>query len=244
MSLGEQPPANSLRENVTEILKSVPLTICRCQKCTTIQLTETINPEFMFSNYVWVTGTSKGGARDYSKVFADRIISKLKKAEHLFAVEIASNDGTFLHRFKELGHRVLGVDPAKNLAEIAQKNGIPTRADFFSHDVAKKVVAEDGLADLVFARNVVPHVPDPNDVVAGMATCLHDHGVGAIEFHWMGKILEELHYDSIYHEHYFYHSLHSINELLVRHGLFLFDVAESPISGGSLVAFFSKLSGL
>ena len=240
IELGEQPPANSLREDVRDVIVSIPLTVCRCQKCTTIQLTETVDPKFMFSDYVWVTGTSKG-AREYSVVFADRIISKFKKKpEHLFAVEIASNDGTFLRRFQELGHRVLGVDPAKNLAEVAQKSGIPTTAEFFSSDVAKKVVLENGLADLVFARNVVPHVPDPNDVVAGMATCLHDHGVGAIEFHWIGKILAELHYDSIYHEHYFYHSLHSINELLLRHGLVLFDVAESPTSGGSLVAYFSK----
>ncbi|MDC3357236.1 class I SAM-dependent methyltransferase, partial [Pseudomonadales bacterium] len=106
--------------------------------------------------------------------------------------------------------------------------------------VAKKVTAENGHADIVIARNVIPHVPDPNDVVGGMAECLKENGVGAIEFHWIGKILSELHYDSIYHEHFFYHSLHSINELLLRHGLNLFDVAESPISGGSLVAFFSK----
>ena len=97
-----------------------------------------------------------------------------------------------------------------------------------------------GQADIVIARNVIPHVPDPNDVVAGIANCLKKSGVGAIEFHRVDKILSELHYDSIYHEHFFYHSLNSINKLLVRHGLNLFDVVESPISGGSLVAFFSK----
>ena len=239
LELGDQPPANSLRKKVSETLENVPLTICRCPKCTTIQLTETIDPEYMFSDYIWVTGTSKG-AREYSKIFADRIVSKLSKSDDLFIVEVASNDGTFLQRFKEAGHRVLGVDPAKNLAELAQKNGIPTLADFFSLNVAKKVTAENGHADIVIARNVIPHVPDPNDVVGGMAECLKENGVGAIEFHWIGKILSELHYDSIYHEHFFYHSLHSINELLLRHGLNLFDVAESPISGGSLVAFFSK----
>ena len=239
LELGDQPPANSLRKKVSETLENVPLTICRCPKCTTIQLTETIDPEYMFSDYIWVTGTSKG-AREYSKIFADRIVSKLSKSDDLFIVEVASNDGTFLQRFKEAGHRVLGVDPAKNLAELAQKNGIPTLADFFGLNVAKKVTAENEHADIVIARNVIPHVPDPNDVVGGMAECLKENGVGAIEFHWIGKILSELHYDSIYHEHFFYHSLHSINELLLRHGLNLFDVAESPISGGSLVAFFSK----
>ena len=239
LELGDQPPANSLRKKITETLENVPLTICRCSECTTIQLTETIDPKYMFSDYIWVTGTSKG-ARDYSKIFADRIISKLKKIDELYIVEVASNDGTFLQRFKESGHRVLGVDPAKNLAELAQNNGIPTIDNFFGLDVAKKVTAENGQADIVIARNVIPHVPDPNDVVGGMAECLKENGVGAIEFHWIGKILSELHYDSIYHEHFFYHSLHSINKLLLRHGLNLFDVAESPISGGSLVAFFSK----
>ena len=239
LELGDQPPANSLRKKITETLENVPLTICRCSECTTIQLTETIDPKYMFSDYIWVTGTSKG-ARDYSKIFADRIISKLKKIDELYIVEVASNDGTFLQRFKESGHRVLGVDPAKNLAELAQNNGIPTINNFFGLDVAKKVTVENGQADIVIARNVIPHVPDPNDVVGGMAECLKKNGVGAIEFHWIGKILNELHYDSIYHEHFFYHSLHSINKLLLRHGLNLFDVAESPISGGSLVAFFSK----
>ena len=239
LELGDQPPANSLRKLLSETLENVPLTICRCPECTTIQLTETIDPEYMFSDYIWVTGTSKG-AREYSKTFAKRIVSKLKKSDDLFIVEVASNDGTFLQRFKEAGHHVLGVDPAKNLAELAEKSGIPTIANFFGLNVAKEVTRENGQADIVIARNVIPHVPDPNDVVGGMAECLKENGVGAIEFHWIGKILSELHYDSIYHEHFFYHSLHSINELLLRHGLNLFDVAESPISGGSLVAFFSK----
>jgi len=239
LELGDQPPANSLRESLSETLENVPLTICRCAECTTIQLTETIDPDYLFSNYVWVTGTSKG-AREYSEIFAERILSKISKPDDLFVVEIASNDGTFLKRFQEKGHRVLGVDPAKNLANEAVKDGIPTRADFFSLNVAKQVTVENGSADIVIARNVIPHVPDPNDVVSGMAYSLNEEGVGAIEFHWIDKILSELHYDSIYHEHFFYHSLHSINKLLSRHGLSLFDVAESPISGGSLVAYFSK----
>ena len=215
LELGDQPPANSLRKKVSEILENVPLTICRCPNCMTIQLTETIDPAYMFSDYIWVTGTSKG-AREYSNIFADSIVSKLTKSDDLFIVEVASNDGTFLQRFKEAGHRVLGVDPAKNLAELAEKNGIPTIADFFGLNVAKKVTAGNGQADIVIARNVIPHVPDPNDVVAGMANCLKDSGIGSIEFHWIDKILSELHYDYIYHEHFFYHSLHSINKLLLR----------------------------
>lgn len=239
LELGNQPPANSLRKKLSETLENVPLTICRCNQCTTIQLTETIDPDYMFSNYVWVTGTSKG-AREYSKKFADRIYSRLSKTDKLFIVEVASNDGTFLQRFKENGHTVLGVDPAKNLAELAARDGIPTIPNFFGLNISNKIRTENGQADIVIARNVIPHVPDPNDVVAGMANCLKDSGIGSIEFHWIDKILSELHYDSIYHEHFFYHSLHSINELLLRHDLNLFDVSESPISGGSLVAYFTK----
>ncbi len=239
IELGDQPPANSLRESSSDSLENIPLTICRCESCTTIQLTETIDPEYLFTNYVWVTGTSKG-AREYSQMFCERILSKTNSDSDLFVIEIASNDGTFLKRFSESGHRVLGVDPARNLAEIAEKNGIPTLAEFFSLDVSRVVTEKHGYADVVISRNVIPHVPDPNDVVAGIAQCLSDDGVGAIEFHWIDKILNELHYDSIYHEHFFYHSLHSVWNLLSQHGLMMFDVAESPISGGSLVAYFSK----
>ena len=238
LDLGAQPPANSLRLNLGDHLEAIPLVICRCNECTTVQLTETVAPEHLFRDYVWVTGTSKT-ARDYSQQFYENI-SKRCSSSSLFAIEVASNDGTFLQRFRQNGHRVLGVDPAVNLAKVADDNGIPTLAEFFGLEIAKSILLEHGQADVVMARNVLPHVPNPNDVVAGIANCLKSEGVGAIEFHWIDKILSELHYDSIYHEHYFYHSLHSIKRLLERHGLTLFDVTESPISGGSLVAYFSK----
>ena len=174
-------------------------------------------PEHLFRD-VWVTGTSQT-ARDYSQRFYENVSQRCGRTP-LFAVEIASNDGTFLQRFLQNGHRVLGVDPAQNLARAAEAGGIPTLAEFFGLEIARHVVQEHGQADAVMARNVLPHVPDPNDVVAGIAQCLKDDGVGAIEFHWINKILSELHYDSIYHEHFFYHSLHSINELIKRHQLF------------------------
>lgn len=238
LDLSTQPPANSLRVNVMEQLEAVPLIICRCRRCTTVQLTETVSPEHLFRDYVWVTGTSQT-ARDYSQRFYENLVNHCEQ-KYLFVVEVASNDGTFLQRFRQHGHRVLGVDPAQNLARVAEAAGIPTLAEFFGLEIAQRVVREQGQADVVIARNVLPHVPDPNDVVAGIGWCLKDSGIGAIEFHWVDKILSELHYDSVYHEHFFYHSLRSIEQLLVRHGLMLFDVTESPISGGSLVAYFSK----
>jgi SAM-dependent methyltransferase len=238
LDLGAQPPANSLRTDRDDILEAVPLAICRCPNCTVVQLTETVAPEHLFRDYVWVTGTSQT-ARKYSHTFFENVTQRAAGGP-LFVVEIASNDGTFLQRFCEHGHRVLGVDPAQNLARAAEAAGIPTVAEFFGLETAKQVTSRHGLADVVIARNVLPHVPDPNGLVSGIAECLGTDGLGAIEFHWIDKILAELHYDSIYHEHFFYHSLHSVGRLLVRHSLTLFDVAESPISGGSLVAYFAK----
>ena len=239
VDLGKQPLANSLRTDASETLPVFPLEICRCQACGTIQLTETVSPEILFEKYVWVTGTSDG-ARNYSRLFCESLAARCCQSGSLQVVEVASNDGTFLKRFAERGDRVLGVDPAQNIAQIAEERGIPTIADFFGQGVASRIVERDGEADAVFARNVIPHVADANDVVAGMALCLKPEGTGAIEFHRSDVILEELHYDSIYHEHLFYHSLQSMSSLLDRFGLFAFDVTESPISGGSLVVYFSQ----
>ena len=239
LDLGAQPPANSLVRRGDAAPPAIPLAICRCRGCTTVQLTQAVAPEYLFRDYVWVTGTSQT-ARDYSHTFYNHVAQRCDR-DGLFVVEIASNDGTFLQRFREHGHRVLGVDPAQNLARAAELSGIPTLPEFFGLEVARGVTQIHGHADAVIARNVLPHVPDPNDVVAGIAHCLKDNGVGAIEFHWVDKILSELQYDSIYHEHFFYHSLHSVNRLLARHALTPFDVTESPISGGALVVYFSKV---
>ena len=239
LDLGRQPLANQLRRDKAEVLPTFPLAICRCGACGTIQLTETVTPDLLFTQYVWVTGTSEA-ARRYSCDFCDRMIERSRSGP-LFVVEVASNDGTFLKPFAKRGDRVLGIDPARNIAAMAEQSGIPTMAEFFGLTLADAIVARSGEADVVFARNVVAHVADANDVVAGLARCLRADGTGAIEFHRADIILEELHYDSIYHEHLFYHSLHSIQRLLDRFGLTPFDVETSPISGGSLVVYFSKL---
>ena len=239
LDLGRQALANHLRRERADTLPTYPLIICRCEECGTIQLTETVAPENLFMDYVWVTGTSDG-ARDYSRIFCKRLVSRCQ-AGPLFVIEIASNDGTFLKRFVERGDCVLGVDPARNIAAMAERDGVRTLPEFFGLEVAKGIVERSGEADAVFARNVIPHVANANDVVAGMAHCLKADGTGAIEFHRADVILEELHYDSIYHEHLYFHSLHSIGRLLSRLGLTPFDVTMSPISGGSFVVYFSKI---
>src|SRR5687767_12701243 len=201
--LGSQPPANALRASRREALPNIPLAIARCVSCATIQLTQTVDPGYLFRDYVWVTGTSKG-ATEYSRRFREHVEARAKRGR-LSVLEVASNDGTFLARFKEAGHEVLGVDPARNLARAAADAGIPTRAEFFGTDFARSLRAAAGPFDVVMARNVLPHVPQPADVIAGISHCLSQEGLGAIEFHRADIILDELHYDSIYHEHVFYH---------------------------------------
>lgn len=238
MDLGRQPPANSLYESIEP--ESVPLRLLFCDSCSTVQLGEDVDPDYLFSKYLWITGTSET-AVNYSKNFAEKALKHLKIGSNaLFIVEVASNDGTFLKQFKQLGCQVLGIDPAINIAKLASKEGIPTQASFFNKELAKEILSENGSADLVYARNVIPHVKEIHSVIAGIEELLSYDAVGIIEFHNAGLLLEELHYDYIYHEHLFYYTLTSIEALLSKHGLYIFDLSISPISGGSWVVYFSK----
>ena len=240
LDLGDQPPANSLYSPNEEKPAVVPLKLVYCQKCSTVQLGDDVDPEYLFGEYLWVTGTSVT-AEQYSYKFAKRALNQIDESDvQPYVIEVASNDGTFLKRFIENECKVLGVDPAKNIAELAIKNGIPTRSDFFTVGLAKQLVEEEGKADIVFARNVIPHVKEIHSVIDGINHLLKEEAVGIIEFHNAGLILEELHYDYIYHEHLFYFTLKTISGLVEKHNLYVYDVKYSPISGGSWVIYFSK----
>ena len=238
LDLHEQPPANSLRDSLDESLDKVPLKLIFCKNCRTAQLSSTVDPEYLFKHYFWVTATSST-ARQYSHFFCKKLLNHALK-DDLFVVEIASNDGLFLSRFKENGAKVLGVDPAENIASEAAKNGIPTMPVFFDANTAKKIINENGSPDIVIARNVIPHVKELHSIVEGLSILAKDGAVVAIEFHYAKEILSGLHYDSIYHEHLFYFSINSLCSLFERYGLYGYDLFESPISGGSVVILFSS----
>lgn len=238
MDLTDQPPANSLRANPSEKLPLVPLQLVHCSDCSTVQLSATVDPAYLFTHYVWVTGTSRT-AHEYSKSFSSNVL-KRSDIQDPFVVEMASNDGTFLKDFSAMGCKVLGIDPAKNIAEMATQDGVPTIADFFNLTTATTVKEKYGSADIIFARNVIPHVKEVHSIIEGVAFLLKEEGLGAIEFHYSQIILDELHYDSVYHEHLFFYSLKSITHLLDMYGLKPFDLTHSPISGGSLVIYFAK----
>ncbi len=236
LDLGAQPPANSLYPPNETPPPRIPLRALFCNKCGCVQLGESVNPEYLFGRYLWVTGTSRT-ATEYSQQFAHRALQKTK-TQQPFVVEVASNDGTFLQEFKKQNSEVLGIDPAKNIAELANSNGIPTQADFFTNEVAENVLKSWRTADIAIARNVIPHVKEIHSVISGIKTLINTTGVGIIEFHDSSLLLKELQYDYIYHEHLFYFTLQSIQNLLIQYGLYAFDVDRSPISGGSWVIYF------
>lgn len=238
LDLGDQPPANSLRKGLNISVPCAPLKLLQCGDCSAVQLTATVEPSYLFSQYVWVTATS-ATARTYSETYCTEVLNRTG-VKSPFVVEVASNDGTFLKQFKEKGCGVLGVDPASNIATNARNSGIPTLAEFFDVTIAKKILAEYQRPNIVMARNVIPHVKEIHSIVEGMSSLIDAEGIVVIEFHYAKIIAEELHYDSIYHEHLFYFSIKSLAALFSQYGLYPFDVFSSPISGGSLVLFFSK----
>lgn len=235
LDLGVQPLANQLMKGPTHQATSAPLELIRCSSCGVTQLSVDVPAAEMFSDYLWVTGTSESSV-SHCSWFAQQCGVRLNGRVGS-VLEIASNDGTLLHKFVASGWDALGVDPARNLAAEANSAGIETICDYFSDDFAGQIVSERGQFDLLVARNVLSHVPEPMDLIRGMARALSPDGMAVVEFHRSGVILEELHYDSIYHEHSLYHSLKSMTGLLKNAGLEAFDLLESPISGGSFIVF-------
>lgn len=238
-NLGKQPLANSLNKKKNDKENFFFLELVFCKKCKVVQLSQTINKSSLFKNYIWNTGVSSTALK-FSEYFFEIVKKKYFINNKRFVLEIASNDGTFLKPFQDNGHKVLGIDPASNIIKLAKKNKIKTINNFFDTKEAKKILSTHGYSDFVFARNVIPHVENINDVINGLRIVMDNESIGAIEFHYSRKILEKNQYDSIYHEHIFYFSLTTIQNLLKRHNLHIFDCLESKISGGSLIVFFSK----
>jgi len=238
-NLGDQPFANSLLKNPDEKENFYPLSLSWCPDCNLVQLNHTADPKELFSDYVWVTATSKT-AKEHAVNFYKEILSRTKDLKRGYVLEVASNDGTFLIPFIKNNYKVLGVDPAKNIVDMAIKEGVPTICGFFGEELAMEIIKEHGHAKVIFARNVLPHVANIHDFVKGLRECLEDDGLLVLEVHYAKKIFEELHYDSIYHEHLCYFTLKSIEKLLNQYGLFVFDIEKSPISGGSLIFYIRK----
>ncbi len=239
IDLGLHPLANSLVDNKLNSELFIPLALTRCNACTTLQLSVNVKPELMFQNYLWVTGTTET-ARKHCKSLAKLLIAKSEVVQPR-VLEIGSNDGTLLAALMQAGAReVVGVDPAVNLQQKTQNLGIELIEGFFNQNLATRIAMNHEKFDIVVARNVLSHVPNLRDVMEGIKKIIRPGGIISIEFHEASKILTELHYESIYHEHTFYHSIKSIQAALSQIGFTIYDLTHSPISGGSFVIYASQ----
>lgn len=238
LDLGRQPLANALltEADLDRPEPAYPLELALCPGCSLAQITVTVPPEEMFSDYAYFSSFSPTVVAG-AQALVERLVPERCLGPGHLAMEIASNDGYLLRHYLRAGVPVLGVDPAANVVEAARANGVPTLCAFFGAEVAEQLRSEGRQASVLHANNVMAHVPDPNGVVAGMGRVLADDGVAVIETPYLRDLVEKLEFDTIYHEHLFYYSLTSFSALLARNGLAVADVERIPIHGGSLRIF-------
>ena len=238
LSLGETPLANSLRttEQFDQPEQLYPLDLVFCPRCTLVQITETVPPEQLFRDYLYFSSFSDTMLRHAQELVGQAIDERHLDGSSL-AVEIASNDGYLLQYYRDAGVPVLGIEPARNIARVAEERGIPTVAEFFGAEVAQGLVRDGHRADVMHANNVLAHVSNLNSVVAGIATLLKPDGVAIVETPYVKDLIDHTEFDTIYHEHLCYYSLTALDRLFQRHGLTIVDVERLPIHGGSLRVF-------
>jgi SAM-dependent methyltransferase len=210
-----------------------PLRVYVCEECYLVQLPQAASPQQLFGQYPYFSSVSASWLK-HSKTYVEQMMQRFNFDSGSLVIEIASNDGYLLQYFKEKGVPVLGVEPAANVAEAAQKAGIPTLVKFFGVETAKELVREGKQADLLLGNNVLAHVPDVNDFVGGMKTLLKPNGIITMEFPHLLKLIGENQFDTIFHEHFSYFSFLTVEKIFAAHQLELFDVEELPTHGGSL----------
>lgn len=235
LDLGSTPLANRLlmADALAEPEPIFPLELLFCEACCLVQLTDSVPPEVMFRDYVYRSSFSDAFVA-HARRHTEKLMVERKLGPSSLVVEAASNDGYLLQHFVERGVPVLGIEPAVNVAEIANARGVRTRPEFFGLEYAKKLVDEGFHADVVLGNNVLAHVPDPNSFVAGAALLAGAHGIVRFEFPYLGELLRHLEFDTIYHEHFFYLSAHAIEHLFRSNGLVFTDVEHLDVHGGSL----------
>lgn len=235
LSLGEMPLANSFLESPEEFAAEprFPLDVYFCEDCSLVQLVDVVDPEVLFSHYVYLTGASET-MRAHFRSYARRVNDLLGLTAQDLVVEVASNDGSLLKEFQGLGVRTLGVEPARNIAEQARRDGVPTVSEFFNAELARQLRNAYGAARAVVANNVLAHVDDPVDFLRGCAALLSDDGLVVWEVPHLQELVARLEYDTIYHEHLSYYSVSPLLRLAESAGLRIVRAEQVPVHGGSL----------
>ena len=243
LALGITPLADRLvsNEHVDAADPMAPLALVTCADCSLVQLSGTISPDILFpADYPYYSSVSPHLMAHFAES-AQALIQSRQLGVNSMVVEAASNDGYFLKHFRASGIPVLGVDPAHGQAERARALGIPTLASFFNASLAETLRHQGGVAvDLFLANNVLAHVPDINDFVAGIAILLKEDGVAVIETPYLLDLIDNAEFDTIYHQHVFYYSVTALDHLFLRHGLVINRVEPIGIHGGSIRIYVSK----
>jgi SAM-dependent methyltransferase len=240
--LGKTPPSNSYLKKPTDREYFFPLHALVCDQCLLVQLGQFQTPDEIFSDYAYFSSYSESWIA-HGKKYTDLVSQRFSLGQSNFVVEIASNDGYLLQHFKEKEIPILGIEPAKNVAQVAIGRGIPTLTEFFGKQTAQEVASEKGKADLIIGNNVLAHVPDLNDFVSGLKLLLKNTGLITLEFPHLLQLIHQNQFDTIYHEHFSYFSLVAAEKVFNHHGLELFDVEEIPTHGGSLRVYLQHSKG-
>jgi 2-polyprenyl-3-methyl-5-hydroxy-6-metoxy-1,4-benzoquinol methylase len=235
VDLGMSPLCESYvrQEDLNSMERFYPLHVLVCRICWLVQLQQYVSAEDIFTEYAYFSSYSTSWVEHMHR-YADDMRARFALDGDSHVVELASNDGYLLQWFVQAGVPVLGIEPAANVAEAAEAKGVPTLVKFFGHELALQLASHGRRADLLIGNNVLAQVPDLNDFVAGMKTLLSPTGVITLEFPHVLRLIDENQFDTIYHEHFSYFSLHTVMTIFADHGLEVFDVDELPTHGGSL----------
>jgi len=235
LKLGPTPLANSFlkQEQLASEEMSYPLDVYFCPECGLVQLRDVVPPEILFKDYVYLTGMSQT-MKQHFYLLAVEVVNKFNLSKDDLVVDVGSNDGTLLKGFKQLGTKTLGIEPATNVALVAEREGIETVNDFFSMDVAKKIIRRSGHSRVITATNVFAHINDLHEIVRTVDSLLTIDGIFVIEVPYLVDLLSKSEFDTMYHEHLSYFSLRPLVTLFKKFKMELFDVKRLPVHGGAI----------
>lgn len=244
IDLGMSPLCESfLRgDQIDQMEAYFPLRVLVCNECFLVQLQEYVSPVNIFTEYAYFSSYSTSWVQ-HARRYCETVVNRFGLDPKSKVVELASNDGYLLQHFLPYGVPVLGIEPAVNVAEAARRKNVPTLVEFFGLSLARRLVSEGQAADLIIGNNVLAQVPDLNDFAAGMACLLAPNGVITLEFPHLERLIDENQFDTIYHEHFSYFSLITIDRLARWHGLKIFDVEQLVTHGGSLRVYLCHQGG-
>lgn len=238
LSLGTMPLANALltAEQLHQPEPTYPLDLAFCPQCTLVQITKTVPPEKLFREYLYFSSFSDTMLQ-HAKDIGHQLVGSRDLNTRSLVVELGSNDGYLLQYFVTKGIPVLGIEPAQNIAKVAEAKGVRTLSKFFGERLAHKLRRQGQCADVIIANNVLAHVADLNGFVEGIRVLLREGGVAVIEVPYVKDLIDRCEFDTIYHEHLCYYLLTALDQLFQQHRLILTDVKRLPIHGGSLCLF-------